>query len=195
MRFAPCCEVDVKRASIQAMIVAVSLSAGSAGAQVADPWKPLERFVGSWQGTASGAPGEGTVVRTYAKVMGGRFIHETNTSTYPPQEKNKKGEVHEHSGMFSFDRQRKLLMLRQFHIEGFVNTSTRPGGRVKRTSSMATTDSSRPSNWRRPARSSRSTAEPNSREHDDEAWRFAACGAERRARPHALRALRRRVNP
>jgi hypothetical protein len=112
----------VKRASIQAMIVAVSLSAGSAGAQVADPWKPLERFVGSWQGTASGAPGEGTVVRTYAKVMGGRFIHETNTSTYPPQEKNKKGEVHEHSGMFSFDRQRKLLMLRQFHIEGFVNT-------------------------------------------------------------------------
>lgn len=54
--------------------------------------------------------------------MGGRFIQETNTSTYPPQERNKAGEVHEHSGMFSYDKQRKVLMLRQFHIEGFVNT-------------------------------------------------------------------------
>jgi len=54
--------------------------------------------------------------------MGGRYIQETNTSTYLPQEKNRKGEVHEHAGMFSYDKQRKLLMLRQFHIEGFVNT-------------------------------------------------------------------------
>jgi hypothetical protein len=43
-------------------------------------------------------------------------------SEYPPQEKNPKGERHEHWGMFSFDRQQKLLMLRHFHVEGFVNT-------------------------------------------------------------------------
>lgn len=81
-------------------------------AQDVDPWKPLERFVGEWRGTAIGQAGSGEVVRRYAKVMGGRFIQETNTSTYPPQERNKKGEVHEHSGMFSYDKQRKVLMLR-----------------------------------------------------------------------------------
>jgi len=54
--------------------------------------------------------------------MNGRFIHEANTSRYLPQEKNRKGEVHEHAGMFSFDKQRNVLVLRQFHIEGFVNT-------------------------------------------------------------------------
>jgi hypothetical protein len=91
-------------------------------AQDADPWKPLERLVGDWRGTATGQAGTGDVTRRYAKVMNGRFIQETNTSAYPPQEKNNKGEVHEHSGMFSYDKQRKVLMLRQFHIEGFVNT-------------------------------------------------------------------------
>lgn len=96
--------------------------ATQAGAQDGDPWMPLARFVGNWQGVSVGQAGEGTVVRSYARIMGGRFIQESNTSTYPPQEKNKKGEVHEHSGIFSYDKQRKLLMLRQFHIEGFVNT-------------------------------------------------------------------------
>lgn len=106
------------------VIAAASLFgvASPAWAQDADPWRPLERFVGEWRGTATGQAGTGEVVRRYAKVMGGRFIHETNTSTYPPQEKNRKGEVHEHSGMFSYDKQRKVLMLRQFHVEGFVNT-------------------------------------------------------------------------
>lgn len=91
-------------------------------ADTASPWTPLERLIGDWQGTATGQAGTGTVTRRYVKVMNGRFIQEANTSTYPAQEKNTKGEVHEHSGMFSYDKQRKLLMLRQFHIEGFVNT-------------------------------------------------------------------------
>jgi hypothetical protein len=54
--------------------------------------------------------------------MNDRFVHETNVSRYPPQEKNKSGEVHEHWGIFSFDKTRKLIVLRQFHVEGFVNT-------------------------------------------------------------------------
>lgn len=110
-------------ASVLAILAALCFGASTqAWAQDADPWKPLERLVGDWRGTATGQAGTGDVTRRYAKVMGGRFVQETNTSTYPPQEKNKKGEVHEHSGMFSYDKQRKVLMLRQFHIEGFVNT-------------------------------------------------------------------------
>lgn len=109
--------------ALRSFAVVLGLCLGSAAmAQQANSLEPLERFIGNWTGTATGAAGEGTVARRYVKALGGRFIQEQNTSIYPPQEKNKKGEVHEHSGMFSYDRQRKLLMLRQFHIEGFVNT-------------------------------------------------------------------------
>ncbi|HUS11501.1 MAG TPA: hypothetical protein VMZ30_13625 [Pyrinomonadaceae bacterium] len=40
---------------------------------------------------------------------------------YAPQEKNPPGETHEDVGFFSYDRLRKQFVLRQFHIEGFVN--------------------------------------------------------------------------
>lgn len=103
-------------------------AAVSVHAQDAQAWRPVDRLVGEWRGQSSGQPGNGDVVRRYAKVMGGRFIQETNTSTYPPQGKNRAGEVHEHTGMFSYDKQRKLLMLRQFHIEGFVNTYKQASG-------------------------------------------------------------------
>ena len=82
-------------------------------------------MIGEWNGTASGRAGDGTVTRKYAFVMSGRFIHESNTSRYPPQERNKSGEVHEHWGIFSYDKVRKALVLRQFHVEGFVNTYRR----------------------------------------------------------------------
>lgn len=100
------------------------LLAMSADSQKPDPWAPLRFLVGRWEGTTEGEPGKGTVVRTYEFVLGDRFIHERNTSTYPPQEKNKKGEVHEHWSFLSYDRMRKVLVLRQFHIEGFVNQFT-----------------------------------------------------------------------
>ena len=86
-----------------------------------DPWAPVRFLVGKWQGTAAGKAGDGTVTRQYEFVLGERYIHERNTSTYPPQDRNKKGEVHEHWSFVSYDRARKVLVLRQFHIEGFVN--------------------------------------------------------------------------
>lgn len=97
----------------------------AAAAEPAEHWQPLARLIGTWSGTSTGAAGEGRVQRSYAFVMDGRYVQETNTSTYPVQEKNPKGEVHEHWGMFSFDKQRKAVVLRQFHIEGFVNTYRR----------------------------------------------------------------------
>ena len=90
-----------------------------------DHWLPVRRFLGEWTGTATGNAGDGTVVRRYEFVMNGRFIHESNTSRYPPQEKRKTAEVHEHWGIFSYDKARKLIVLRQFHVEGFVNTYRR----------------------------------------------------------------------
>ena len=54
-------------------------------------------------------------------MLNGRFIRVQNTSTYAPQPKNPKGEVHQDVGYFSRDGGRKRLVLRQFHVEGFVN--------------------------------------------------------------------------
>jgi hypothetical protein len=103
-------------------IGALLLATSAFGQQPApDPWAPVRFLVGHWQGTASGQPGEGTVARQYEFILGQRFLHERNTSTYPPQDRNKKGETHEHWSFLSYDRARKLLVLRQFHVEGFVN--------------------------------------------------------------------------
>ena len=98
-----------------------------------DPWEPVRFFSGEWEGTAEGQAGTGTVRRSYTLVLKDRYLHEKNLSTYPPQEKNKAGEVHEHWSFFSHDGKRARLVLRQFHQEGFVilyimnADATRPG--------------------------------------------------------------------
>jgi hypothetical protein len=46
-----------------------------------------------------------------------RFIESRTRVTYPPQEKNPKGEVHEDIGLISYDRRRNAFVLRQFHKE------------------------------------------------------------------------------
>lgn len=106
-----------------ALLLAISSVCAPARAQPADhdPWAAVRMLIGNWQGTATGQSGEGMVVRRYEFVLNNKFIHETNLTTYPPQEKNKKGELHEHQSYISYDKARKALVLRQFHVEGFVN--------------------------------------------------------------------------
>jgi hypothetical protein len=87
----------------------------------ADRFQPLAFLVGQWEGTSNGRPGKGSVRREYTRVLNGRFIQGRNRSQYPAQEKNPKGEIHEHEDWISFDRIRKRFVLRQFHVEGFVN--------------------------------------------------------------------------
>jgi len=99
------------------------LSGLAAGAQTADPdgLKRLSVLIGRWEGSSEGQPGKGTVRREYTHALDARFIRVVNRSEYPAQEKNPKGEIHEDEGFFSFDRARKKTVLRQFHVEGFVN--------------------------------------------------------------------------
>ena len=84
-------------------------------------WTRFHTFVGSWQGTGSGRPGTSQVERTYEFVLGDKFLWVRSTSTYPPQTQNPQGEVHEDWGLISRDSARKTFVLRQFHVEGFVN--------------------------------------------------------------------------
>ena len=101
-------------------------TAGGVAPPLADRWAVFRGFLGVWEGTNHGSPGNGTLRREYRLVLGDRFIEVRNQTTYPPQEKNPKGEVHEDIGYLSIDRDRKVFVLRQFHLEGFVNTYTAP---------------------------------------------------------------------
>lgn len=109
------------------LIAALTMMAGvwmPAVAQQASPdnLAVLAPLIGKWTGTSEGQPGNGAVERDYERVLRSRFIRGRNRNTYPPQEKNPKGEIHEDEGLFSFDRARKRIVFRQFHGEGFVNT-------------------------------------------------------------------------
>ncbi len=107
------------------LVLAVALGSmipAFAAEPATDVWEPIRRFVGNWSGASTGQAGEGAVSRRYSWVLGDRYLNEVNTSVYPLQEKNKLGERHEHWGMFSYDKSRKTIVLRQFHVEGFVNT-------------------------------------------------------------------------
>ena len=107
-----------------ALLTILWMTAMPAVAQQAtpDPFAPIAPLLGKWSGASEGQPGTGTVERDYERALRSRFIRVRNRSTYPPQEKNPKGETHDDEGFFSFDRARKRLVLRQFHVEGFVNT-------------------------------------------------------------------------
>jgi hypothetical protein len=109
---------------IKLTIAALFLLASLGTAQTptrSDTWVPLRALVGIWEGTGSGQPGVSKVQREYRFVLNDKFLHVQNKSTYDPQPKNPKGEVHEDWGMMSFDKGRKKFVFRQFHIEGFVN--------------------------------------------------------------------------
>jgi THAP4-like, heme-binding beta-barrel domain len=107
-----------------ACVLLLVLLANAIGAQhgsATDALEPLAFLIGRWEGTSEGLPGKAKVQREYRPALNSRFIHGRNRSEYPPQEKNPRGEIHEDESWFSFDRARKRIVLRQFHVEGFVN--------------------------------------------------------------------------
>jgi uncharacterized damage-inducible protein DinB len=93
----------------------VMLAAAAAFGQQPDArWERLRTLAGRWEGTAEGKPGSGRTVREYRLDLNGRVLSGTNTVTYAK-------ETHEDRSVFSYDRGRKEIALRQFHGEGFVN--------------------------------------------------------------------------
>ena len=89
-----------------------------------DPWKTVRFLEGKWEGQAAGQPGKGLSTREYRFELGARFLSGRNKSVYEPKTPGVKPEVHEDLSMFSYDRAAKKIVLRQFHIEGFVNEYT-----------------------------------------------------------------------
>lgn len=120
MRYVFLLAVSLISALVLPNAVAVQQSATNKQSDQTDPLKPLRLFIGKWEGDSQGKPGAGKMEREYAFVLSNRFVQVANKAVYPPQEKSPKGETHEDLGFFSYDRGLKKLILRQFHIEGFV---------------------------------------------------------------------------
>jgi hypothetical protein len=107
------------------LILLAALAPGEARSEspkTADPLADVRFLVGRWSGTSEGQAGKGSVSRVYEPVLNGRFVHERNRSEYPAQAANPKGEIHEHWSFLGHDKVRQAVMLRQFHVEGFVIT-------------------------------------------------------------------------
>jgi hypothetical protein len=80
----------------------------------------LTFFLGRWEGTADGQPGKGTATREYVSALRAKIIQARHRGEYPPQPANPKGEIHEDTGIYSFDSGAKVVRFRQYHVEGFV---------------------------------------------------------------------------
>ena len=86
-----------------------------------DIWEPFRFFVGSWEGTGQGQSGVSKIETEFKFVLSDNYLQVTNKAVFEPQEKNPEGEVHEDLGLISYDSSREKFVLRQFHVEGFVN--------------------------------------------------------------------------
>lgn len=139
----------MRRLAMLAILLVPALLQGQEPAPKA-PWDSLKFFVGHWQGTTQGKPGRGKGEREYQFVLGGRFLRATNHTVYPPQEKNPKGEVHEDLGLYSYDARRRKFVLRQFHVEGFVNEYVEQGSAADRKTLVFVTEGieNTPDGWR-----------------------------------------------
>ena len=119
MRRWPVCLIAVLIASAPAL--AAPGRSAQEPAPAADIWAPFRFFVGNWLGQGEGTPGVGKGVQTFEFILRGTFLHVRNKAVFDPQDENPKGETHEDWGIFSYDKARKVFVLRQFHVEGFVN--------------------------------------------------------------------------
>jgi len=90
------------------------------GEKKEDVWSPFKYFVGNWKGTGKGRSGLSKLEAEFKFVLNGKYLQVRGKAVFEPQEKNKKGEVHEDLGFISFDRARKTFVFRQFHVEEFV---------------------------------------------------------------------------
>jgi len=86
-----------------------------------DLWQPFRYFLGSWTGTGTGKAGESTGERSYALTLADQFLLVKSRSVFAPQEGSSSGETHEDLGLISYDRARDRYVLREFHVEGYVN--------------------------------------------------------------------------
>ena len=87
---------------------------------VADPWEPFRLLPGTWEAAIAGRLGQGTGIRRYEFTHDGIYLVAKHASVRLPQEKSPQGDYHRELAIYSFDRERGTIVLREFMIEGYV---------------------------------------------------------------------------
>lgn len=87
-----------------------------------DPWGPLPSLEGTWQGLIDGRFGQGTGIRRYEHIFEGLYLLSKHASLRMPQKESPQGDYHRELTVFSVDRERGTVALREFHLEGYVIT-------------------------------------------------------------------------
>ena len=86
-----------------------------------NPLHHLRVLEGSWSGELEGTLGAATGQRRYRFILRDRFlfmVHDRDPqSPAPPAD-----DAHDEWSIFSYDPERNAIMLREFLVEGFVNT-------------------------------------------------------------------------
>lgn len=103
------------------MVVGAALSSPGL-AQPVDPLARVAGLAGDWIGAGEGEPGTSVATRHVERIQAGRFVQIQGRSVYAKQPKNPSGEVHTSLDLWSYDKARKRIVLRQFDSLGFVST-------------------------------------------------------------------------
>jgi hypothetical protein len=116
------CAMRLARHILLILILALAPAAVPARDGESDRLAAVAWLVGDWEGVGEGQGGISASSRRAVRTRNGHFIRIEGRSVYPKQDKNKSGEVHASLDLWSYDRQRKLLVMRQFDSLGFVST-------------------------------------------------------------------------
>jgi hypothetical protein len=102
--------------------VALACTYSASATEPVEGLKELQWLAGEWRGLGEGDPGRSATERHIELALEGHFVRVEGRSVYPKQAGNPKGEVHAGFGVWSYDRSRKVLVLREFDTLGFVGT-------------------------------------------------------------------------
>jgi hypothetical protein len=107
------------RTLISSLLILVSTFSFAQG----DPFEKISFILGEWAGSGSGFGNEESRIESsFTLVMNGNFIQVTNDSRFEPTAGNPEGEHHTDEGFISYDKDRDLILFRQYHIEGYVTS-------------------------------------------------------------------------
>jgi hypothetical protein len=104
------------------MLGGIFLFVATAAAEKPSGIQAYAWLAGEWRGIGDGKPGHSAAERRIDVVLEGRYLRVVGRSVYPKQDDNPNGEIHEEIDIWSFDKDRDALVLRQFDNLGFVTT-------------------------------------------------------------------------
>jgi hypothetical protein len=96
----------------------------SAQEQEPDPWEPFRLLEGTWEAGIDGRLGQGVGRRSYEFIFDGMYLVSRHASVRLPQELSPEGDHHRELAVYSYDRERGTIVLREFIVEGYVLRST-----------------------------------------------------------------------